>query len=105
MRQRANRLSAMSASGAKTLQVGCRSGGCGVCRVQVLEGEWRAGQMSRAQIDAWAEQQGHVLACRMYPKTDLRLRAVGRLVSAIGDSGSIPGRWFNRRGPMPESSL
>ncbi len=76
-------LSAMLASGCQSLKVGCRSGGCGVCRVQIVEGEWEAGTMSQAQVDAEAQRQGYSLACRLYPRSDLRLRAVGRLVSAV----------------------
>ncbi|WP_341918722.1 2Fe-2S iron-sulfur cluster-binding protein [Hydrocarboniphaga effusa] len=85
-------LSAMLASGCRSVQVGCRSGGCGVCRVQIVEGQWEAGAMSRAQVDADARRAGYSLACRLYPRSDLRLRAVGRLVSAVvgGRSASAP---------------
>lgn len=75
-------LAAMTDRGLKGLAVGCRSGGCGVCRVQVLEGQWDAGPMSAAQIDAEAKRQGYALACRLYPRSDLRLRAVGRRIVA-----------------------
>ena len=34
--------------GADTIQVGCRSGGCGVCRVEVLDGTYTAKRMSKA---------------------------------------------------------
>jgi ferredoxin len=45
-------LAAMGQAGARGLTVGCRNGGCGVCRVQVLAGDYETGQMSAAQISA-----------------------------------------------------
>lgn len=32
----------------RRIPVGCRQGGCGVCKVEVLEGSYRARVMSRA---------------------------------------------------------
>lgn len=73
-------LAAMSGAGQACVQVGCRSGGCGVCRVQVLAGEYTCGTMSHAQVCADDRARGLALACQLYPQTDLRLRAVGKQV-------------------------
>lgn len=71
-------LGAMIQAGASALQVGCRSGGCGVCRVQVLEGQYRTGTMSHAQVDPIDRDRGIVLSCQLFPSSDLSLRALGR---------------------------
>lgn len=80
-------LAAMSAAGARELPVGCRSGGCGVCRVQVLAGDFDCGLMSGAQISPEDRAQGVVLACQTFPRSDLRVRALGRC-SATGEDAT-----------------
>jgi ferredoxin len=71
-------LRAMVAAGRGDLPLGCRSGGCGVCRVRVEQGDYTVGPMSAAQVDAEAAAQGVALACRLFPSTDLRVTAIGR---------------------------
>lgn len=71
-------LSAMQQAGLRCLPVGCRSGGCGVCRVQVLAGEFECGTMSGAQVAGRDRENGVVLACQLYPRSDLELRSLGR---------------------------
>jgi ferredoxin len=56
------------------LPVGCRRGGCGVCRVRVTEGHFHADPMSRAHVSAEEEAAGLVLACCIYPLSELSLR-------------------------------
>mgnify|MGYP005810848991 CR=1 FL=1 len=58
----------------RRLPVGCRRGGCGVCRVRVTGGAYRCGPMSRAHVSAEDEAAGLVLACSIYPLSDLSLR-------------------------------
>lgn len=58
----------------RRLPVGCRRGGCGVCRVRVLAGEYDKGPMSRAHVSAADEAAGVVLSCCIYPRSDLSLR-------------------------------
>ncbi len=60
------------------LPVGCRRGGCGVCRARVIEGEYRKAPMSREHISAQDEESGLILACAVYPQSDLSLVLVGR---------------------------
>lgn len=64
-------LKAMIAGGHRMLAVGCRSGGCGVCRVRVTSGRYISQPMSRARISPAEERDGVVLACRIFPRTDL----------------------------------
>ena len=56
------------------LPVGCRRGGCGICRARVLEGRYRCDPMSRCQVSEADEAAGLVLSCAIYPLTDLSLR-------------------------------
>lgn len=72
-------LRAMECLGRKGIPVGCRGGGCGVCKVQVLDGRYRTGAMSRACVTADEEAQGYALACKLIPEGDLTLRVVGKM--------------------------
>lgn len=58
----------------RKLPVGCRRGGCGICRARILDGEYRVTPMSRAHVSAADEADGVVLACAIYAQTDLTLR-------------------------------
>ncbi|MHA7923824.1 MAG: 2Fe-2S iron-sulfur cluster-binding protein [Marinobacter sp.] len=64
-------LKAMEQRGMKCVPVGCRGGGCGYCKIRVVEGEFECGKMSKAHAPPEAIEQGKVLACRIYPLTDL----------------------------------
>lgn len=79
-------LRAMVAAGLRHLPVGCRSGGCGVCRVRVEHGEYTLGRMSATQVDADAADRGIALACRLFPTTDLRITTIGH--RPAGDSST-----------------
>lgn len=81
-----NVLAAMGQAGRDCVQVGCRGGGCGVCRVQVTEGRFETGTMSGAQITPADRQRDIVLACQLFPRSDLSVRVLGRTV----DSGNDP---------------
>ncbi|MGE4480252.1 2Fe-2S iron-sulfur cluster-binding protein [Acidocella sp.] len=58
----------------RKLPVGCRRGGCGVCRARVLAGEYRREAMSRAHVSETDEAAGVVLSCAVFPLSDLVLR-------------------------------
>ena len=75
-----NVLAAMERLGRKGIPVGCRGGGCGICRVQVLgKARYRTLRMSRAQVSEADEQAGICLACKLIPQEDLSLRPLGVL--------------------------
>lgn len=57
----------------RPIPVGCRNGGCGKCKVRVVSGEYRTGKMSRAHISEAEQAEGWVLACRLYPESDVVL--------------------------------
>lgn len=58
----------------RRLPVGCRRGGCGICRMRVLDGDYRVTPMSRAHVSEADEADGVVLACAIWALSDLTLR-------------------------------
>lgn len=96
-------LLAMRDAGRACLPVGCRSGGCGVCRVQVLSGAFETGLMSAAQISPADRAQGIVLACQLFPRGDLRLRRVVREPKAGANAVVSSLNWYGSCTMLPGS--
>lgn len=76
-------LQAMTRLGRKGIPSGCHGGGCGICKIQVVDGEFTCGVVSRSQVSEAEEARGYALACRCYPGSDVRLRVVGKLHKAV----------------------
>jgi ferredoxin len=76
-------LEGMEALGRKGIPVGCRGGGCGVCKVRINKGRVRTEKMSRTHVTADEESQGVVLACRAYPLSDVNLSAIGKMALCL----------------------
>ena len=73
-------LQGMLRLGRKGIPAGCVNGGCGVCKVRILEGETTPlGPVSRAHVTAEEEAQGCTLACRVAPATAVRLEVAGKM--------------------------
>lgn len=66
-----NLLVSMEQTQLNIIGVGCRGGGCGKCRIRVLEGGYDSKRMSRAWISEEEEAQGVVLACRIFARSDM----------------------------------
>jgi ferredoxin len=66
-------LNAAIKAGVSWLPVGCRGGGCGVCRVAVRSGSYEAGKMSKRLIASDDPAVVLALACKLYPRSDLEL--------------------------------
>ncbi|WP_323012303.1 2Fe-2S iron-sulfur cluster binding domain-containing protein [Castellaniella sp.] len=81
-----NVLRSMECSGHQGIPVGCRGGGCGVCKVQVTSGDYLVRRMSRARVTEIEESQGVVLACQLYPRSDLQLQVIGPPAMPFGIS-------------------
>ncbi|MFA5529896.1 MAG: 2Fe-2S iron-sulfur cluster-binding protein [Thiohalomonadaceae bacterium] len=64
-------LQAMVQEGLRCVPVGCRGGGCGLCKVRVLSGLFECGRMSCKHVPAEAREQGYALACRLFARSDL----------------------------------
>ena len=63
----------------RALPIGCRGGGCGVCRIRVLRGDVITGRMSRAHISEADLANGVALACRTIPQESLEIEVLGRI--------------------------
>lgn len=55
------------------IQIGCKGGGCGVCKSQIVTGSYSAKRMSKAHVSEEDLEQDIVLACRVIPESDLTL--------------------------------
>lgn len=84
-------LAGMARLGRKGIPLGCRGGGCGVCKVQVTRGEYLVRTMSRQHVSDDDLAHGTVLACRILAQTDLSLKVVGKLNKAVCRTASQPG--------------
>lgn len=76
-------LESMFLLGRRGIPKGCCGGGCGVCKVEVLAGTYDAKPMSRSHVSAEDQAAGRVLACRIFPRSDLELRVVGVMRAAV----------------------
>lgn len=76
-------LRAMERLGRKGIPVGCRGGGCGVCKIRILSGKTSTRRMSRAQVSEQEESEGYVLACRTFAESDIELTVVGTMQKAF----------------------
>ena len=72
-------LAGMEALGRKGIPVGCRGGGCGVCKIEITSGQYTKRVMSRDHVTAEEEARGCVLACRVKPLSDISLKVVGKM--------------------------
>ncbi len=66
-------LYAMQRIGKKCIPVGCKGGGCGVCRINIISGSADYGPMSKAHLTEEEKNCGYALACRVKPKSNLVL--------------------------------
>ncbi len=73
----------MEQLGRKGIPVGCRGGGCGICKIEIVRGDYSCKRMSRAHISVEEEAQGVVLACRTTPQSDLDVRVLGKIQRAV----------------------
>ena len=76
-------LSAMARLGRRGIPVGCRGGGCGVCKVEVLSGDFHTRAMSRDHVSDDDRARHRLLACRVYPASDLSLKVIGKLHARV----------------------
>ncbi|OIN92721.1 MAG: ferredoxin [Comamonadaceae bacterium CG1_02_60_18] len=72
-------LEGMESLGKKGIPVGCRGGGCGVCKVHIVSGSYSKRVMSRDHVSVEEEALGCVLACRVKPTSDISLHVIGKM--------------------------
>lgn len=70
-------LHGMESQSVKAINVGCRGGGCGFCKIRILEGEFEAKKMSIKFVTKEEQAAGFALSCRVFPRSDMRVMAVG----------------------------
>lgn len=75
-------LEGMVRLGRRGIPAGCRGGGCGVCKIEVLKGEYEAQIMSRDHVSPDDRAQNRVLACRIMPRSNLTVRVIGKMTKA-----------------------
>ena len=66
-------LLAMKGKGLTSLPIGCCAGGCGICKVKVMEGKYETKVMSRAKVSVEEAADGFALACRILPRSNLKI--------------------------------
>jgi ferredoxin len=70
-------LAAMFRSRRGPLDYGCCNGGCGVCRMRIVSGDWDLFRpMSRAHVSEADLDQGIALLCCVQPRSDLVIARV-----------------------------
>ena len=67
----------MEKLGKQGIPVGCRGGGCGVCKIEVVAGDYTKRRMSREYVSEEDEAAHRVLACRVRPAGNMVLRVIG----------------------------
>jgi ferredoxin len=67
----------MEKLGRRGIPVGCRGGGCGVCKIEIVSGNYTKRRMSREYVSEEDEAANRVLACRVRPAGDIVLRVLG----------------------------
>lgn len=78
--------------GRKGIPAGCVNGGCGVCRIKILEGTTsKLGPVSRAHVSVAEEAQGYTLACRVAPTQHVRLEVAGKMAKSFSKGFVEPG--------------
>ncbi len=85
-----NVLCAMERLGRKGIPVGCRGGGCGVCKIHVLEGRYTTRRMSRACVSEAEEAAGILLACKVFPLSNLNIHVVGHMKKCVMRAAPSP---------------
>lgn len=73
----------MERLGKKGIPVGCRGGGCGVCKVEITGGTYAKRVMSREYVSVEDEAADRVLACRVRPTSDITLKVIGKMAKNV----------------------
>jgi len=70
-------LEAMKRASCGPIHYGCFGGGCGVCKMKVVSGEYQVlKRMSRAHVSEAEQKDGAVLICCIKPCCDLKIAGV-----------------------------
>ena len=72
-----NIIKGLEQSVGRDMMVGCRQGGCGICRIKIISGEYKINPMNCNHVSKEDQQNGIVLACRTIPLSDMKLEYLG----------------------------
>ncbi|TPV61929.1 2Fe-2S iron-sulfur cluster binding domain-containing protein [Aestuariibacter sp. GS-14] len=72
----------------KGIPVGCRGGGCGVCKIEVIAGEYQTKKMSAQHVSTDELSAGIVLACKVFPDSDMTIDVIGKCKYRIEKCGA-----------------
>ena len=99
-------LQGMLKLGRKGIPAGCVNGGCGVCKVRIVEGEVTVfGPVSRAHVSVEEEACGFTLACRVAPVTTVRLRVAGKFEKPFSNVlAGLASQFQRRRSTLEEET-
>lgn len=71
-------LNSMAKGGVQIAPNGCHGGGCGVCKIKILQGRVETLSMSKKYISQEEKENGFVLACRAIPKSNIEFEFIGK---------------------------
>lgn len=66
----------VGASMTRYIPAGCRGGGCGVCRIRIISGDYSSKKMSIKHVTPEEREQGVALACRVFPAGDMQIEVL-----------------------------
>ncbi|WP_050469182.1 2Fe-2S iron-sulfur cluster-binding protein [Herbaspirillum chlorophenolicum] len=84
--ERQSLLRGMERLGKRGIPVGCRGGGCGVCKVRVVSGQCQLEKMSSECVSDDDLAEGVVLACKAFPRSEVRVELVDKLQRCVNKS-------------------
>lgn len=67
---------------------GCHNGACGICKIVVNSGKYSQLKMNRKHISEEEESSNIVLACRIFPKSDMEIEFISKPKSKLYTLGS-----------------
>ena len=79
-------LQEMIAHRCAAIPVGCRGGGCGVCRVRIVAGTYTTRRMSRRHVSEVDEAEGLALACRVIPTSDITVQCAPADIATLSSA-------------------
>ncbi|MEH6811185.1 MAG: 2Fe-2S iron-sulfur cluster-binding protein [Motiliproteus sp.] len=75
---------------ADCIDVGCRGGGCGMCKIRILEGDFQTKKMSKSHIGDKDVSEGFALACRTFPSSDMAIESDHVRTAAVNCCNRYP---------------
>jgi len=64
-------LSGMEYQQKQAINVGCRGGGCGICKIRILSGDYETKKMSTKHVSIEQRKTGIALSCRIFPRSNM----------------------------------